>query len=104
MHLRHFFKENVTGFTYLFFAQAIFIAENIFWRHQFANPSGNIMFQSFSAGFILFTIVFYYSFPLIFALAAFSTFNYPKNKNAQFLFIYITVLICLMFVASALLN
>jgi hypothetical protein len=102
--LRQFFEKNVTGFTYLFFAQTIFFVENIYWRYQLAGSFGKTPIHSPAGWFNIFTLFFYYSFPLLFFLAAFLTFNYPKNRDARFFFSYITVLICLMIVASALLN
>jgi hypothetical protein len=104
MVLRRFFTRNVTGYTYLFFAQTSFIAENIFWRYQLKGPLGKTPLHSIIGKFVLLEILFYYSFPLFFVIAAFLTFNYPKEKTDRFTFLAITVVLSLFVLAAAWLS
>jgi hypothetical protein len=98
---RHFFEKNVTGYTYLFFAQTSFIAENIFWREQLKGSFGKIPTHSLTGILALIEIIFYYSFPLVFVIAAFLTFNYPKSKNNRFIFVFITFFLSLIILCAA---
>src|SRR5258708_616624 len=87
LSFRHFFERNVTGYTYLFFAQTSFLAENIYWRYQLKGTLGKTPLPTFAK----IEIPFYYSLPLFFVIAAFLTFKYPKAKSDCFLFVLITV-------------
>ncbi len=101
---RRFFARNVTGYTYLFFAQTSFIAENIFWRYQLKGPFGKTPLHSLAGTFALIEIPFYYALPLFFVLAAFLTFNYPKAKSDCFTFVSITVALSLFVLSAAWLS
>ena len=101
---RRFFARNVTGYTYLFFAQTSFIAENIFWRFQLKGPLGKTPLHSLAGTFAVIEIPFYYSLPLFFVIAAFLTFNYPKAKTDCFTFVLITVALSLFVLSAAWLS
>jgi len=104
LRLRHFFEKNLTGFTYLFFAQALFIAENIFWRYQLKGAFGKTPLHSLGGVIAIFEIIFYYSFLLIFLTAAFLTFRYPKDKICRDIFVIIIVMMSLIIFTAALLS
>lgn len=101
---RQFFERNVTGYTYLFFAQTSFLAENIYWRQQLKGSLGKTPAHSLAGTFALIEIPFYYSLPLFFVLAAFLTFKYPKAKSDCFLFVLITVALSLFVLSAAWLS
>lgn len=88
---RHFFEKNVTGYTYLFFAQTSFIAENAVWKYQLNGPYRKVRVHSFTGVSLTIEILVYYALPLLFILAAFLTFKYPKSKWDTFTFVVTTI-------------
>jgi hypothetical protein len=102
--LRHFFKENETGFSYLFFSQTSLITISIFFRHELAGPFGKTTIHSPAGWYAIYTIILYYTIPLVFFLAAFLTFHYPKNKDVRFLFVFITMGFSLLIVAATIVS
>lgn len=102
--LRSFFDENVTGYTYFFFAQALFIAEHIFWQYQLKGSFGKTPFYSFAGRYAVFTMLVYYSFPFLFAIAAFLTFRYPKDFTSRVFFIFMNSTLSLIVYCSTLLS
>jgi hypothetical protein len=104
IRLRRFFERNVTGFTYLFFAQTLHLAVNIYWRDQLSLPIGETPLHWYPLWLAIFTILFSYALPFLFFLAAFLTFHYPKDKDTRFLFVFITVVLSLFLVAATLLS
>src|SRR5688500_4007081 len=81
---RHFFQINVTGFTYLFFAQTIFIAQYIFWQYITEKSAEKVHILPFPAKYYIFLILFYSLLPITFVVAALLTFHYPRNKKARY--------------------
>jgi hypothetical protein len=102
IRLRHFFEKNVTGFTYLFFAHSLFLAVNIYWRSQLSLPYGKTPLHWYPLWLALFTIFFTYLLPLLFILAAFLTFRYPKGKDANHFFIFLIVILSILLLAATL--
>ena len=99
---RGFFEKNVTGFTYLFFAQSLFLIVNVFWRYQLNTSLGKIQTLSLTGGFVIIEILATYAFPFLFVMAAFFTFRYPKNKGDSISFTILIVTLCLLIIGTSL--
>jgi hypothetical protein len=102
--LRHFFQKNVTGFTYLFFAQTIFIAQYIFWQYIIEKSAERTLILSFPAGYFIVLMLLYSLIPITFVLGALLTFHYPSNKEARNFFIFFIITLTIISMASAIPN
>ena len=96
LRFRHFFKKNETGFGYLFFAHTLYYVVSFYWSTQLSRPIGKSLISLTPPWLAIYTLLWYYSLPLIFIIAAFLTFHYPKNKNARIIFVLIIIMISLM--------
>ena len=93
-NLEEYFEKNLTGYSYLFFAQFIVIAENKVWGNELKGPYGKIPLHSITGYMLIGEItVLYILLPLLFLIAAFTTFKYPKNKSDSFLIILLNIII-----------
>ena len=93
---RRFFIKNETGFAYLFFAHTLYYVVSFYWSTQNSRPVGIALLNLYAPWLVLYTILMYYALPLIFIIAAFLTFHYPKDKNARILFVLVILMISLM--------
>ena len=101
---RQFFKQNETGFSYLFFAQTSFIALNVFWRYQSRLLFGEFPAHSLLGGLAIINVVASYFLPLLFVIGAFFSFNYPKGKDERNFFIFIILVLFLIIFSTTLMN
>jgi hypothetical protein len=99
-----FFKQNETGFSYLFFAQTLFIAVHIFWRYQSRLLFGEFPAHSLLGGLAIINVVASYLLPLLFVIGAFFSFQYPKDKGERASFIILILVLFLIIFSTTLMN
>lgn len=102
--IQDYFEKNITGYTYLFFAQTAVVAENLFWHFELQSSFGKTSSHTIIGILSIYEIIFIYSLPLIFIIGAFTTFKYPKSKDWKWLFFIINLLLCTIILTAALLS
>lgn len=102
--LIHYFEENIVGYTYLFFAQGAFVAENIYWNELMKGDFGNAPMYSIIGFYNLYAFILIYSLPAIFITGALLTFKYPKDKSVKMFLFIIHLAFCMLILSSSLIQ
>jgi len=103
--LRNYFEKNTVGYTFLFFAQGGFVAENIYWSHMMKSDYGKTPVHSFMGYFNFGSFLLNYFLPTIFLLGALLTFKYPTKDPAKKAFLFILhLLFCTIILTSGMMG
>jgi hypothetical protein len=99
--LKAYFKDNLTAYTYLFFAQAVAVAANIYVNFIAHNPPFHLHAFPILILIIL-SSIYALLMPFLFIIAAVATFNYNSlGKDSRRFMIGINLILCAIIITSA---
>ncbi len=86
--LRGYFEQNLTSYSYLFFAQISFTAERVYVHYELHTDLPHITRYT-GLAFWISGVIFSLVIPFIFILAFLTTFKFPKSAGGRILTITI---------------
>ncbi len=102
--VRKYFEDNLTGYTYLFFAQGAFIAENLYWNQVMRGNFGKVSLHSLHGYYNIIAFYTMYFLPVIFLVGAFLTFRYPKDRLTKLFLLILHITLCSIILVSGLIE
>ena len=102
--ISRYFEKNITGYTYLFFAQGAFVAENLYWNYMMRGDFGKVPLHSFQGYYNTSAFYITYFLPIIFILGALLTFKYPEDRLNKFSLLVLHITLCSIILISGLIE